>query len=156
MKRAFVAAIVAAVLAVPMTAEAKPNLGRWRGPCSTFAEGENLTPAVYQANPAKGQQQIIRLITCVFRRFAPGNEATAVAVARRESGLWPWAENSSSGCAGLFQHITWTERISMVPRWMFAPGYHPSAFDPRANALVAAFMVAGVGAWSPGWGPWGG
>jgi len=156
MKRILMAATIAALL-IPMTnAEAKPHLGRWRGPCATFAEGENLTPAMYEANRAKGERQITHLITCVFRRFAPGNEATAVAVARRESGLWPWSINSSSGCAGLFQHITWTDRISMVPRWMFAPGYHPTAFDPRANALVAAFMVAGVGDWPGGWGPWGG
>jgi hypothetical protein len=97
-----------------------------------------------------------KLVRCVFDRYAPGNADMAIYVMDRESGRYPWAYNSSSGCAGLFQHITWTGRISMVPRWMFAPGYHPTAFDPRANAIVAAFMVAGYGAWSPGWGPWGG
>jgi hypothetical protein len=90
-----------------------------------------------------------RLIACVFAEYAPGNSVTALMVADRESGFYPWALNSSSGCAGLFQHITWSGRASQfLDRWMFKPW--PTAFDPRANAIVAAKMVAGGG-----WGPWG-
>jgi hypothetical protein len=94
-----------------------------------------------------------RLVTCVFAKYAPGNEYHALYVADRESGLYPWAYNSGSGCAGLFQHITWTGRAAMyLHRWQFGPNaWLPSAFDPRANALVAAAMVRLYG-----WGPWGG
>jgi hypothetical protein len=151
MKRLLVAAIAAAVLITPMTAEAKPPLGRWRGPCATWQYGENLTPANYAEK--NGEQKIIRLVRCVFRRYAPGNEDYAVMVMQRESGAWPWAVNSSSGCAGLFQHITWTGRaLAFLHRWQFGPNaWLPTAFDPRANAMVAAAMVRGGG-----WGPWGG
>jgi hypothetical protein len=52
----------------------------------------------------------------------------------------------------LFQHITWTGRAALyLHRWQFGKHAWPtSAFDPRANAMVAAAMVA-----SGGWGPWG-
>jgi hypothetical protein len=131
----------------PTQAQAEPPLGRWRGPCSTWEYGENLQPSDFPS--AKAARQIDRLVTCLFDRYAPGNSGTALYVMHRESGGYPWAFNTSSGCAGLFQHITWTGRVTMLPRWAFAPGYHPSAFDPRANAWVAALMVR-----SGGWGPW--
>jgi hypothetical protein len=152
MKKLLVAAFVAACIAAPTTAQAKPDLGRWRGPCSTWQYGEYLTPASWNANPAKAHRQITRLVTCVFDKYAPGNTATALYVMNRESGGYPWALNSSSGCAGLFQHITWTGRASSyLHRWQFGPNaWLPTAFDPRANALVAAAMVR-----DGGWGPWG-
>jgi len=142
--------LVAGLLALPVTAQAKPPLGRWRGPCSTWLYGENQTPATFAAHRAKADRQMERLVKCIFDKYAPGNTGTALYVMDRESGGYPWALNSSSGCAGLFQHITWSGRVTMLPRWAFAPHYHPSAFDPRANAWVAALMVR-----SSGWGAWG-
>lgn len=153
MKSILVAVIVAACIAPAVNAEAKPNLGRWRGPCSTFSYGENLTPASWAADPAKGHRQVVHLVTCIFDKYAPGNASTAIAIMDRESSGYPWALNSSSGCAGLFQHITWTGRaVQYLRRWQFGPNaWLPSAFDPRANAIVAAHMVA-----ISGWAPWGG
>ena len=153
MKKLLVAAIIAASIAASSTAaaQAKPNLGRWRGPCSTWQYGENLTPQKWNADPAKAHRQMERLVVCVFDRYAPGNASTALYVMNRESGGYPWALNPSSGCAGLFQHISWTGRAAFyLERWMFGPNaWLPSAFDPRANAIVSAKMVA-----SGGWGPW--
>lgn len=153
MKKLLVVAIVATCMASTVNAEAKPDLGRWRGPCSTWEYGEDLTPAKWNADPAKALRQMERLVTCVFDRYAPGNAGTAIAIMDRESGGYPWAVNSSSGCAGLFQHITWTGRAQMyLERWQFGPNaWLPSAFDPRANAIVAAHMVN-----AGGWTPWGG
>jgi len=152
MRKLLVAAIVVACLA-PSTAHAKPNLGRWRGPCSTWQMGENLTPADWNRDPARGHRMITRLVTCVFDKYAPGNTSMALYVMERESSGYPWAINSSSGCAGLFQHITWTGRaLAYLHRWQFGPNaWLPTAFDPRANALVAAAMVR-----LSGWAPWGG
>lgn len=135
----------------PAQAEAKPKLGRWRGPCSTWMHGENLTPQKWNQDPARAHRQMTRLVVCVFDRYAPGNSSTALYVMNRESGGYPWALNSSSGCAGLFQHITWTGRAqAYLHRWQFGEhAWLPTAFDPRANAIVAAHMVAGGG-----WGPW--
>lgn len=146
--------IVGFCLSITSTAEAKPNLGRWRGPCSTWQYGERqTTPAIWNSHPERSHRQMVRLVTCVFDKYAPGNAGTAVAIMERESHGYPWALNSSSGCAGLFQHITWDGRATYyLEPWMFAPNvWVPSAFDPRANAIVAAKMVA-----DHGWGAWGG
>lgn len=141
---------------------ARTRLGRWRGPCSTWQFGERLTPSLWQSDPARGQRMMTRLVVCVFDRYAPGNSTYAISIARRESGLYPWAQNVSSLCSGLFQHIlsAWPARASSyLPHSNWAPGvlwpdsHHEDrlVFDPRANAMAAAKMVAGGG-----WGPWGG
>ena len=151
MKRIILVALVLALFA-PTQAVAKPSLGRWRGPCSTWLYGENLTPQDFRTDAARSHRMITRLVTCVFRKYAPGNEGTALYVMNRESGGYPWAVNSYSGCAGLFQHITWAGRAAQyLHRWQFGPNaWVPSAFDPRANAIVAAAMVR-----ISGWGAWG-
>lgn len=135
---------------------AESNEGRWRGPCDGWQYGETLTsPAIFNANPIRNRIRIMRLVTCVFDWLAPGNAATAVYVAERESGLYPWAYNTSSGCMGLFQHIEWAGRRWMLrPAWFRKPLDDVTWTDPRANAIMAARMVAGAGAWSGGWGPW--
>lgn len=136
--------------------------GRWRGLCSTWLYGERLTPARWASNVARGIRMIKRLIGCVFDHFAPGNGTYALAIAQRESGFYPWAQNVYSLCSGLFQHIlsAWPSRAaSYLPRSQWGPGVlwpdseHTTrlVFDPRANAMAAAKMVAGSG-----WGPWGG
>jgi hypothetical protein len=159
MRRIAAALLATLILIGPMTMEAtgqpQPHLGRWRGPCSTWQYGEHLTPAKFNADPDRARGQIRRLITCVFDHYAPGNADTALYVADRESSLYPWAQNPSSLCSGLFQHIlsAWASRASYyLDRWMFGEGSWPARWsDPRANAIVAARMVA-----AGGWGPWGG
>lgn len=146
------ASILTTIGAGPVTAEPYPwGEGRWRGPCSGWAYGENLsTPALFNADP-RAEIKMRRLVDCVFHRWAPGNEATALYVAERESGFMPWARNASSGCLGLFQHISsaWPDRArSYLWRGWFRRW--PAVWsDPRANAIVAARMVA-----AGGWGPW--
>jgi hypothetical protein len=92
-----------------------------------------------------------RLIGCVFTTFAPGNSGIALYVADRESSFYPWALNPSSGTAGLFQHITWTGRaLAYLQRGWFGKGaWLPTAFDPRANAIVSAKIVHECGCWTP-------
>lgn len=156
------AALVLGVTAGPAQAKTEADRGRWRGACSTWEYGEHLTPALWAANPQRGARQVTRLVACVFDRFAPGQTSHALYIASRESGLYPWAQNTSSLCSGLFQHIlsAWPSRAaSYLPRSAWAPGVlwpdseHNTrlVFDPRANAIAAAKMVAGGG-----WGPWGG
>lgn len=132
--------------------------GRWRGPCSDWWLGENLTPAMWNANPTRGARMMQRLIVCVFGVFAPGESLTALYIADRESGYYPWAANPS-GCEGLFQHQVayWPGRAATISHKLFAPWLKwPDAndpgrliYDPRANAIAAAKMVA-----SSGWGAW--
>lgn len=152
---ATVAAAMVAVLAAPaaQAKEPKGHWDRWHGPCSTWEYGERLlTPGQWRADP-HGADKIRRLVACVFDRFAPGNTDHALYVADRESSFYPWAQNPYSGCAGLFQHIpsAWPGRASeYLDHWMFE--HWPARWwDPRANAIVAAKMVA-----RSGWGPWGG
>lgn len=152
-------ALVAGMLAGPVQAEPR---GRWNGPCSGWEYGENLTsPAKFNADLARSHRMMVRLIRCVFDRFAPGNAEHALYVAHREAGdtLLPWAVNvggcGGSGCLGMFQHMgsAWDERarlhLSNI-RGMFNY-WPPNWSDPRANAIVSAKMVR-----FGGWGPWGG
>lgn len=149
--------------ASPSTSRDPAPLGRWRGPCSTWEYGEKMTPAIWAHDPARGARMIRRLVTCVFDQYAPGQAGTAISIASRESGLYPWAQNTSSLCSGLFQHIlsAWPSRAaSYLPHWAWAPhtpwpDSHNETrlvFDPRANAIAAAKMVGPYGDWSP----WGG
>lgn len=146
--------VIGVLTSTTAAADAKPE-GRWRGPCSTWIFGENLTPASWAANPDRGRRQMRRLIVCVFDRWAPGNSQRALYVADRESSLYPYAWNVTGDSRGLFQHLGayWPGRVrAFLARWMFAPYvWPPTAFDPRASAIVAARMVA-----AGGWAPWGG
>lgn len=132
--------------------EAKPE-GRWIGVCSGWRLGENLTPDMWNADPSRGELMMQRLIGCVFTNFAPGNSGIALYVANRESSFYPWAKNPSSSASGLFQHLAsyWPGRAAAyLERGWFGKGAWPaSVFDPRANAIAAAKMVA-----ASGWGPW--
>lgn len=165
MNRFFTCITIAALLtgATMTTAQAAPRSGRWIGPCSTWREGETLIPADWHGTAERraiAVMRIKRLIVCVFARWAPGQSGVALYVADRESSFYPWAQNVSSLCSGLFQHIlsAWPARAhSYLQRSMWArstlwpDAAHPErlVFDPRANAIAAARMVA-----ASGWGPW--
>jgi hypothetical protein len=130
-----------------------PHEGRWRGFCSGWWLGENLSPADWAANPERGRRMMQRLIVCVFARFAPGQSGTALYVSDRESSFYPWAR-SPGGHLGLFQHAEpyWADRSrAYCWRGWWAPwvALPVSAYDPRCNATAAAKMVA-----AGGWGPW--
>lgn len=98
-----------------------------------------------------------RLIVCVFGVWAPGQSVTALYVANRESHYYPWAQNPSSLCSGMFQHnlSAWPGRAHLF-LWRGWFGRWPVSWaDPRANAIVAARMVNGDFDYPPGWAPWG-
>jgi hypothetical protein len=113
--------------------------------------GENLTPAIWNDNPERGALMMQRLIVCVFAVWAPGESAYALAIADRESNFYAWAWNTSSDCRGLFQHMGryWASRAETYLFRGWFGKWPVSAFDPRANAIVTARMVA-----AGGWGPW--
>ena len=68
-----------------------------------------------------------------------------------ESRLNPDARNTSSGAAGLFQHLPryWPARAA-------ASGYPSDVFNPRTNAFVSAWLVetSGVQHWAASRGCW--
>ncbi len=68
-------------------------------------------------------------------------ESEFVRVIRCESGMNPYARNSSSGALGLGQHLP-----SYWPARAAALGYSSGAWsDPRANARVSAWLWATSG-----------
>ena len=168
MKRSITIALLTTALAVGSnTAAAGVQLGtsspqhhtlkphhpdRWIGPCQGWRLGEYLTPATFDANPARGALMTQRLISCVFALLAPGQSVMALMVANRESHYRPWAFNPGSGASGLFQHIAsyWPGRaVALGHRGWFGKGSWPlSPFNARANAMVTAMMTAD-GDWSP-------
>lgn len=97
-------------------------------------------------------RRVSRLIRCVFREVGIASQADyAVTIAGRESGLAPWAYNSSSGASGLFQHLAvyWPGRAHALPRAQFPRWPDSSVMRARPNAWAAARMVK-----ASGWGAW--
>ncbi len=76
--------------------------------------------------------------------FRPGDVARALRVVRCESGGNPSAVNSSSGAAGLFQHLPryWKARAANAG----FPGSSP--LDAEANIAASAWLVYHGGGWS--------
>jgi hypothetical protein len=144
--------IIAAVLAAPATANAAPTVDRWHGRCSGWWLGENLnTPAKFLADRERSVRMMQRLVICAFATWAPGEGVTALVVADRESGFYPYAVSPSGSYLGLFQHSAayWPGRAAayLRPAWFTHNPAHWT--DPRAQAIVSARMVA-----AGGWGPW--
>jgi soluble lytic murein transglycosylase-like protein len=79
--------------------------------------------------------------------FAAELVPTALCIMAAESGGNPTARNTTSGAAGLFQHLPkyWASR-SVAAGWAGADIY-----DPTANVAVAAWLQreGGWGHWSP-------
>jgi hypothetical protein len=154
MKRVITLVLLTVLLTIGTVTSAQAKEGRWRGPCEGWFVGEYLTPAIWAKDPTRGERMMMRLIVCVFAVWAPGESAYALAIADRESSFYPFAWNESSDCRGLFQMMGryWNSRVdAYLWRGWWAPKakWPVSAFDPRANAITAARMVA-----AGGWGPW--
>lgn len=92
-----------------------------------------------------GQAEILRLLVVAARRYGLDVDRF-IATARCESGLRPTAVSSSGKYLGLFQH----DRFYWPARAARAGFEGASAFNPRANAFVSAWMVRYGG----GWGHW--
>ena len=92
----------------------------------------------------------------VKQRLCIGDQrANAVAVLMCESAGWPFAQNGTSGTAGLFQNhpLYWQGRVNHLiatygsgstnAEVAFEPGFPPDAdpFDPEWNVVMAAMLV---------------
>jgi hypothetical protein len=91
-------------------------------------------------------------IRCAVKRWSvPGGATTAVCIARRESGLLPWAESRDGLNKGLFQqHVRyWDGNYDSYTR----PGWElrRAIVSGRTNTVVSIRMAHDIG-----WGPWGG
>jgi hypothetical protein len=136
-------AVVLAVLGTLFVGPATSHAVILWGPCSfQRLDGETI------------QHFSARRVRCAAKVFGPvpGGGATAVCIARRESGLDPRAESLTGMYLGLFQHsaaawpdryVTWT-----YPLW----GLPTSALSGRTNAIVTIRMVHATGGWkAAGW-----
>lgn len=145
-----VAALLAASIQSPATAAEKWQAGNGRGPCSGWFS---------DVKPTMGNVEVARRVELTIRcadRIWPIDLDYALAIAERESGMWPWALNPSSGCAGIYQHIqpAWQGRVQeyihkdWYSKWRWRIGI--SVFDMRANVLVAIQMMyhSGYGDWA--------
>jgi hypothetical protein len=91
-------------------------------------------------------------IRCAVARWTvPGGKTVALCIAKRESGLLPWAESGDGLNKGLFQqHVrywdgnydAYAQRAWQLPRRILSG---------RTNTIVSIRMAHDIG-----WGPWGG
>jgi len=165
MKRALIAATLAAVLVViPTAAGASPHETRWEGPCSTWMYGEALTtPAKFNADLERSHRMMRRLAACLFARFDAG--PVPEYVIERESGWNPWATNPNDGhscrpftggnygSCGLAQHLSryWEGRMRAYLRPGWYRRWPVGPLDPRANLIAMAKMVRAQGGVCPAW-----
>lgn len=136
------ACIIVAGSALPAHAEGK-------GPCTGWFS--NVRPSMGQT---RVRSHVEHLLTCVEHLWpVPGGIEKVFQIVDRESGFWPWAQNPSSLCSGLFQDVLslWPGRLHTFwnPAWFWRT---PSVFNARANAIVNIRMIHNSGSW----GPWGG
>lgn len=125
---------------------------------ATAIEGYQEAAAILRHGPPKGSTRVCpidwrrsswhvqRLIKCAAAHWeVPGGEQMALAIAWRESRFQHDAYNSSSGAAGIYQHLLkyWPDRAY---EFGFATR---SPFDARANIIVTMKMVKRYGWW-----PW--
>jgi soluble lytic murein transglycosylase-like protein len=77
------------------------------------------------------ERQIVRIIKQAAKRYDQSPKKM-VRVARCESNLDPCAVNPAGPYRGLFQFLDST--------WRSTPYRHDNVYDPKANALAAAWM----------------
>jgi hypothetical protein len=95
-----------------------------------------------------------RHIRCAVRSFGPvrGGSGRAICIAKRESGLIPYASSLTGKYLGLFQHAAryWEDRYTSWTkrRWELPD----KAVSGRTNAVVTVRMVHAAGGWrKAGW-----
>ena len=111
------------------------------GPCD-FGRAENQGVRAYMRD----------VIRCAVGRWSVrGGPQTALCIAKRESGLLPWAKSSNGINKGLYQqHIDyWAANYDTYTRPAWA--LEKRILNGRTNAIVSIRM-----AHAGGWGPWGG
>ena len=91
-------------------------------------------------------------IRCAVARWpVPGGAEVALCIAKRESGLLPWAESGDGLNKGLFQqHVHYWDGNydGYTQRWWDLPR---RILSGRTNTIVSIRMASDIG-----WGPWGG
>ncbi len=154
MRRLVQLVLVATLIAGASTS---PAHAQGQGPCSGWFS--NVRPdmnhnGVIDANDrARVHHKVEHLIACAVRIWpVAGGVYYAQAIAERESSMWPWAQNVSSLCSGVYQDVLslWSGRVQRYwdPDWFWRT---PSVFNARANVIVNIRL-----AHDAGWGPWGG
>jgi hypothetical protein len=111
------------------------------GPCD-FHREEDVTV----------RQHSREQIRCAAARWpVPGGVEVALCIAKRESGLLPWAESGNGLNKGLFQqHVNYWDGNyeGYTQRWWDLPR---RILSGRTNTIVSIRMASDIG-----WGPWGG
>lgn len=139
MIRATIAVTLAAGVVFTLAPAASADHGL--GPCDFHREeGE----AVREHSRAQ--------IRCAVGRWTvPGGETVALCIAKRESGLLPWAESGDGLNKGMFQqHVDyWDGNYDAYaqPVWELSR----RILSGRTNTIVSIRMAHDIG-----WGPWGG
>ena len=112
-----------------------------RGPCDFHRDDDQTV-----------RQHSREQIRCAVARWpVPGGAQVALCIAKRESGLLPWAESRDGLNKGLFQqHVHyWDGNYDGYTRpWWDLPR---RILSGRTNAIVSVRMASDIG-----WGPWGG
>jgi len=133
------AATIAAMLLMTLAPVASADHAS--GPCDFHRED---TQTVREHSRAQ--------IRCAVARWAvPGGADVALCIAKRESGLLPWAESGDGLNKGLFQqHVRYWDvnyDVYSQPAWQLPQ----RVLSGRTNTIVSIRMAHAIG-----WGPWGG
>jgi hypothetical protein len=115
------------------SAELKQGLADYQAKQEAEAQAQALAAEIAaRSNHPAPPADIAQDITDAFTPLGAGAVQWAMNVAWCESRYHPNSVNSSSGAAGLFQFLPST--------WAFTPYASYSPFDPKYNALAAAWL----------------
>jgi hypothetical protein len=115
------------------SAELKQGLDEYQAKQEALAAAQAEAAAIAaRSNHPAPPADIAKDITDAFSPLGPAAVEWAMNVAWCESRYHPNSVNSSSGASGLFQFLPST--------WAFTPYASYSPFDPRYNALAAAWL----------------
>src|SRR5690348_12876660 len=115
------------------SAELKQGLAAYQAQQEALAAAQAQAAAIAaRSNHPAPPSEIAKDITDAFSPLGPAAVQWAFNVAYCESRYHPNSVNSSSGASGLFQFLPST--------WAFTPYAAYSPFDPKYNALAAAWL----------------
>ena len=124
------------------SAELKQGLAEYQAKQEALAAAQAQAAAIAaRSNHPGPPADIAKDITDAFSPLGPAAVQWAMNVAWCESRYHPNSVNSDSGASGLFQFLPST--------WSGTPYASSSPFDPRINALAAAWLYShyGPGRW---------
>ena len=122
--------------------ELKQGLAEYEAKQKALAEAQAQAAEIARrSNHPPPPADIAQYITDAFSPLGPAAVQWAMNVAWCESRYHPNSVNSDSGASGLFQFLPST--------WAFTPYANYSPFDPKYNALAAAWLYhrSGPGQW---------